>query len=51
MQLQLLCNEYSSILMKDVLMKASVCLPSSTWNGMYCNIRTATMHACIYVDI
>ena len=35
MLLQLLCNEYSNLLMKDVLMRPSVCLPPSMWHGMY----------------
>lgn len=35
MLLQLLCNEYSNLLMKDVLMRPSVCLPPSMWHGTY----------------
>ena len=31
--LQLLCTEYSNLLMKDVLMRSSVCLSASTWHG------------------
>ena len=38
--LQLLCTEYSNLLMKDVLMRPSVCLPPSMWHGMY---------VCMYV--
>jgi len=35
MLLQLLCTEYSNLLMKDVLMRPSVCLPPSMWHGKY----------------
>ena len=43
MMLQLLCTEYSNLLMKDVLMRPCVCLPPSMWHGM-CN-----EHLCMYV--
>lgn len=34
MMLQLLCTEYSNLLMKDVLMRPCVCLPPSMWHGL-----------------
>jgi len=34
LMLQLLCTDYSNLLMKDVLMRSSVCLSASIWHGM-----------------
>lgn len=50
--LQLLCNEYGNLLMKDVLMRPSVCLPSAMWHGnvFTCNVeftKHIIMLACI----
>ena len=45
MILQLLCTEYSNLLMKDVLMRSCVCLPPSMWHGM-CNEH---LYICMYV--